>query len=388
MQGKDTLTALREQIDSIDCALVKLLNERAQVSLSIGKSKIQISDEEKQQQSQEENKKKAQPHVYIPGREKKVFQKVSRLNEGPLSDVSVQAIYREIMSASISLQRSVLVGYLGPPGTFTHQAALERFGDSVEYVPVRSIQEIFGLMAGRQVTYCVVPFENSSNGTVSETLDQMVLHGRDVFQVRAETFLEIEHCLLASSALSFASLERVYSHEQAFGQCRQWLFDNLRHAEQICVKSTGEAVEKTLNDPKSAAIASMKFAHLEGDNLHVLAKAIQDSKEGTRKNVTRFLVLADASDDTPTGDDKSLISFTIDNRSGSLCRALAVFQEGFNISMISTRPTRSNPWEYTFFVEMEGHMKDPSVAEAFTRLKAITTSFVTYGSYPRNKPPQ
>ncbi|KAJ2342050.1 prephenate dehydratase, partial [Coemansia sp. RSA 2618] len=201
------LDAARNRISDVDRRLVELLNERARISLNVGAAK---------RQNLKEQGVDGEPEVYVPGQEKRVFEKVRGLNQGPLSGESVCAIYREIMSASISLQSEVSVGYLGPPGTFSHQAAMKRFGDSLAYVPYEKIEDVICAAAKEEVTYGLVPIENSTFGTVVQTLDAFVRN--PTVKIRAEVYLPVTQSLL--SRYQLPAIRKVYSHPQAFGQSR------------------------------------------------------------------------------------------------------------------------------------------------------------------------
>ncbi|KAJ1949057.1 prephenate dehydratase, partial [Linderina pennispora] len=214
------LDKARSQISEVDRKLVDLLNERARLSLNVGAAK---------RQNLKEQGEEGEPEVYVPGQEKRVFEKVRGLNQGPLSGESVCAIYREIMSASISLQSDVTVGYLGPPGTFSHQAAMKRFGDSLAYVPYDKIEAVIGAVAKEEITYGLVPIENSTFGAVVQTLDAFV--GQPSVRIRAEVYLPVTQALL--SRYQLPAIRKVYSHPQAFGQTRVWMDQNLPNAARV-----------------------------------------------------------------------------------------------------------------------------------------------------------
>ncbi|KAJ2727001.1 prephenate dehydratase [Coemansia sp. Benny D115] len=359
------LNTARSKITEVDRQLVDLLNERARLSLNVGAAKRQHLKE----QGEEGN-----PEVYVPGQEKRVFEKVRSLNQGPLSGESVCAIYREIMSASISLQSEVSVGYLGPPGTFSHQAALNRFGDSLAYVPYPRIEDVVMAAAKEEITYGLVPIENSTFGTVVQTLDTFV--GQPSVKIRAEVYLPVTQSLLSRYQLS--AIRKVYSHPQAFGQSRVWLDQNLPNATRIDVSSTAKAAELAASENYTAAISSEVCATMY--NLDVVAKDITTSKD----NTTRFFVLGQSSDN-PTGDDKSLLMFTVDHREpGALCNALNVFAKyKINQTAINSRPSRQRQWHYMFFVEVIGHEQDDDVASALKEIKEYCLDLVVLGSYPR-----
>ncbi|CAG8436683.1 6381_t:CDS:2 [Ambispora gerdemannii] len=353
------LPKLRQDIDNIDTKLVNLLNERARISLNIGKAKkeaITINPEDEEKET----------HVYIPGREKQVFEKLQRLNYGPLASESLCAIYREIMSASISLQKAISISYFGPEGSNTHQAARERFGESVQYLPKLSIPDVFDAVEHGHSTYGIIPFENSTFGSVVTTLDRFI---SSKVQIRAETYLQI------------SSLKRVYSHPQAFGQCQKWLDHNLKTVERVEAGSTSQAAQLAAAEPNAAAIANIGCAQLYG--LNILERNIEDSQN----NITRFFVIGTSSD-APTIEDKTFILFTLDHRqSGALCDALKVFKDyDINLTKIDTRPSLMRPWHYVFFIEFQGHKEQEEVKKALNELNQYCLDVVILGSYPNQKP--
>ncbi|KAJ2784870.1 prephenate dehydratase [Coemansia interrupta] len=360
------LETARGKISELDRKLVDMLNERARLSLNVGAAKRQWLKEQGDE---------GEPEVYVPGQEKRVFEKVRNLNQGPLSAESVCAIYREIMSASISLQSDVSVGYLGPPGTFSHQAAMKRFGDSLAYVPYAKIEDVVAAAAKEEITYGLVPIENSTFGAVVQTLDTFVVEQPSV-KIRAEVYLPVTQSLLSRYQLS--AIRKVYSHPQAFGQSRQWLDQHLPNAARIDVSSTAKAAELAAAENYTAAISSEVCASMY--SLDVVAKDITSTKD----NTTRFFVLGQSSDN-PTGDDKTLLMFTVDHREpGALCSALNVFAKyKINQTAINSRPSRQRQWHYMFFVEIIGHEQDANVASALEEIKSYCLDLVVLGSYPR-----
>ncbi|KAI9321802.1 Prephenate dehydratase-domain-containing protein [Dichotomocladium elegans] len=361
------LSSLRKRIDSLDTTLVNLLNERAQVSLSIGAAK--------RRETANDNGAK-ETHVYMPGREKEVYAKLERLNSGPLANVSLHAIFREIMSASIALQKDVSVAYLGPPGTFSHQAAYTRLGDSVAYHPVNQIAGVFEAVEKKKATYGIVPFENSTYGTVVETMDSFI---RTTVRVRAEIYLPVHQCLLSNSAMD--KITKVYSHPQGLGQVQQWLTTHLPDAKRIPVKSTAEAAEQAAAEPGAAAVCSEICASLYG--LNVVASDIEDNSA----NTTRFLLIGTDSDNA-TNDDHTLIHFTVDHRQpGALCDGLKVFKNhNLNLFKIDSRPSGQRPWHYVFMVECSGHAQNESVQNAVKDLNQFCLDVVVLGSFPNQRP--
>lgn len=348
------LKKLREKIDILDKKIVELLNKRAELTLKIA-----------------EIKKKAKESTYVPDREKEVYSKIMKVNMGPLKNEALSAIYREIMSASLSLEKPIRVAYLGPPATFTHIAALQKFGSQVDYLDCRSITDVFVEVEKGNSDYGVVPIENSIEGAVTHTLDMFIDSG---INICSEISLEIRHNLLANCKKS--QIRRIYSNPQVFGQCRIWLETNLPHAELVEVSSTTKAAEVASKERFSAAIASEMAAQYYG--LKILARSIEDSP----RNVTRFLVIGHTFT-RPTGKDKTSIMFSIKDRVGALHDMLYPFKKhNINLTKIESRPSKRKPWDYYFFVDLEGHIEDKRVKDALGELEKLCTYLKVLGSYP------
>ncbi|NQT84798.1 prephenate dehydratase [bacterium] len=350
------LRPYRRRIEELDAKIVALVSERAKQSVEIGKIKGELTE-----------------HVLDPVQEKEVYKRIAGLNEGPLPDGALKAIYREIMSGSLALQKTIRVAYLGPEATFTHQAALTKFGRSVEYVPTISIGDVFYEVETRRADYGVVPIENSTDGAVNHTLDMFI---DSDLRICSEIVFEISHCLLAKCSRN--QIKRVHSKGEVFGQCKLWLRANLPRAEQIEASSTSRAAETASQQPGSAAIASEVAASLYG--LRVVAHSIQD----TTQNVTRFLVIG-RSESPKSGDDKTSVMFYTKDKVGALHDVLEVFkEERINLAMIESRPSRKKPFEYYFFADFAGYITDPKVASTIKKLKKKCGILKVLGSYPRS----
>ena len=277
-----SLKTLRKKIDAIDTKVVSLLNERAKISLRIRREKIL-------------NKQ----GIYSPDREKAVLDRVKKLSTGPLSPEAFAAIYREIMSSSLSLARSLKIAYLGPEATFTHLAALKKFGSQVDYISCGNISEVFQRVEKGECDHGVVPIENSIEGAVTHTFDLLV---DSDLKICSQILLEISHNLLAKANVRPEAIKTVYSHPQVFGQCRNWLATHIPRAEQVEVSSTTRAAQIALSKKNAACIASPLAARVY--NLQVIKKSIED----TPHNITRFLVIS-TTDVPPTGSDRTAILF-------------------------------------------------------------------------------
>ncbi len=346
---------LRKRINDIDRRLVSLLNERAATALEIAK----VKDHE------------GLP-VYAPDREARVLRGVAEMSEGPLPPGAITSIYREIISSTRALQRVLVVTYLGPAGTFTHQAAREHFGTGVEYNPAETIEDVFNDVAKAKAPPGVVPIENSTGGVVNETLDMFMTCG---LKICDEIVLEIHHYLLGVGKLS--DVKRVCSKPEAIAQCRVWLGEHLPHVELVPVASTTAAAKMASVESGTAAIASREAAELY--SLETLAENIEDRHE----NVTRFVVLAGHCG-TRTGRDRTSVMFAIRNEVGALYDILLPFKKhNVNLTKIESRPSKTKAWDYMFFVDMEGHIEDAEIAAALKEVEGSCRYVQVLGSYPR-----
>ncbi len=353
------LDDLRQKIDGLDEQIVDLLNQRYRVVQEVGRRK--------QQQSS---------RIYVPEREAEVFQRLCALNQGPMPNKTLRAIFREVMSGALALEHPLVVAFLGPPTTFTHQAAMAKFGSSVNYIPQKTITEVFESVARAEATYGVVPVENSTEGAVTHTLDKLA--DSDT-QICAEINMAIHHNLLGHCAPKEMTV--IYSHPQVFGQCRRWLHENVPGIPLVEVASTTEAAKRCAQEPGSGALAShLAAAEYE---LPILFSNIED----VVGNTTRFLVLGNQ-DSGPTGNDKTSLLFVVRDRVGALHESLKPFHEHkISLSMIESRPSRRRNWEYYFFVDILGHISDKTIKRAVDEL-ADTCQFVkVLGSYPRAPEP-
>jgi chorismate mutase / prephenate dehydratase len=348
------LASLRKKVDAIDGRVIELLNQRAQVSLKIGKVKL-----------------KAKKSVYSADREKKILTRLEGLNKGPLTVEAIEAIYREVMSASLSLEKPLAIGYLGPQATNSHLAALKKFGSSVGYQACDNISDIFSEVEKGNCDYGVVPIENSIEGVISHTLDMFM---DSDLKICAQILLEVSHNLLSNTKKE--NIKRVYSNPNVFGQCRIWLETNLSGAELIEVASTSRAAQISSRQKHSACIASILAAKIYG--LKVLARDIEDSPH----NITRFLVIAQ-NDVAQTGDDKTSLMFSIKDRVGALHDMLVPFRKyKINLTKIESRPSKKKAWDYYFFVDLEGHRLDKRVKKALAELEDKCKYLKVLGSYP------
>lgn len=350
------LDAIREQIDKIDKDIISQLNERVKLAQKVGHYKLEKGME-----------------VYVPSREEEVFGKLTQNSEGPLSERAIRAIYREIISAAIALEKPLNVAYLGPEATYTHQAALKNFGSSIHYMSLNSVPDVFTSVKRREADYGVVPVENSTQGTVISTLDMLV---ESELTIVAQIHLEIAHCLISQSPLE--EIKSVHSKDNALGQCRNWLSRMLPGVELVDAASTAAAAEYAAKHPEASAIASSIAAELY--QVPIVAENIMDKQD----NVTRFLVIGKSP--TPRlgdGRDKTSIVFSLHDEPGSLLKALLCFSSrGINLCKIESRPSRRKVWDYYFYVDIVGHREDPDIQEALGELEKMCPILKWLGSYP------
>lgn len=354
----DTLSGLRDQIDAIDDQILTLLNARAEVVIAVGKAKAG-----------------QQREFYVPSREQAIYERLCGQNPGPFPSDAIRKVFREIISASLSLEQPMKVAFLGPPATFTHAAALQQFGLSAQLSPQKSIPAVFDDVARGRAPYGVVPVENSTEGVVSHTLDMFM---ESELKINAEILLEISHDLLSRSG-RLVDVKKIVSHPQALAQCRHWLEENLPDIPLVDVASTALAAQMVSEDESTAAIASEMAASLYG--LRTVRKKIEDNPN----NFTRFLVIGKNTPE-PSGKDKTSIMFSVKDEPGILYRMLEPFsQRGINLSKIESRPMKKKAWEYIFFLDMEGHVDDANVKAAVQELRGYCQFLKVLGSYPRTR---
>lgn len=347
----------RKKIDHIDSQILNLLSARGKLAKEIGYFK-----------------KSKGGAVYVPDREKLIFNRLSRINRGPYKTESILSIFREIISATRSLEAPLRITYLGPMATFTHMAAVKYFGSSAELTPANGISMIFEEVEKGHTDYGVVPIENTTEGVVSHTLDMFT---SSTLKVCAEIVLKVTHHLLSVES-GLKAIKEVYSHPHALAQCRGWLLTHLPQAKLREVESTARAAQIAACKRGAAAIASEIASSVYG--LPILKKTIQDQS----KNYTRFLVIGEH-DSKPTGDDKTSILFIAKDEVGALYKILEPFyRQKVNLNKIESRPLKSKAWEYVFFVDIDGHYEDRRVAKTLELVKKKCALFQVLGSYPKS----
>jgi len=355
-RGENRLQEYRKRIDEIDETILELLIERAKLAKEIG-----------------EIKKRRGLTFHVPEREREILERLLEKNKGRFPEPALVRIFREIISACLSLEKPLRVGYLGPKATFTHQAALHHFGISAKYISLPTIKDVFEEVERENVDYGVVPVENTIEGIVNHTLD-MFLKTENV-KIVGEIVIPISQYLL-SLASDLSQIKKVYSHPHALAQTRQWLDKHLPHAQRIEVESTAKAAEMALEDESAAAVASEAAARVY--NLNILAKNIQENLN----NYTRFLIIGKR-ELKKTGKDKTTLLFAVKDEVGALYKALEPFYKNrVNLTKIESRPSREKSWDYVFFVDLEGHKDDPPVKKAIEELKEKAKLVRILGSYP------
>ena len=337
------LEELRKKIDSIDDEILKLLNERMKVVKEVGELK---------------NKTKAP--IYRPEREQEILNRLKKKNRGPLTDSAIDAIFLEIFAVARNLERPERVAYLGPEGSFTHQAAESRFGAMSDYLSMNSISAVFKAVETKRAKYGVVPIENSIDGVVGETLD---LLGRSPLLIVAENYMPIHHTF-ATLEDDLSKIKKIYSKDIAFGQCRNFLIEHsLEDVELIPVESTAKAAKLASKERGSAAICSHIAAKLY--NLPILFENIED----LHTNKTRFIIISDFKNEK-SGNDKTSILAKLEDKPGSLVRFLEDFDaENINLTKIESRPAADREFSYWFYIDFEGHIDDDNVKRVFNKHK-------------------
>ena len=362
------LSDLRQKIDDLDQQLVDLLNARAKLVVDVG-----------------EFKRGSNTPIYAPHREAQVLAKALQRSKGPLPGRTIEGVYREIMSGSFALEQPLRIGFLGPPGSYSHQASVKQFGSSVDYEDLQLIGGVFTEVRRGHVNYGLVPIENSIGGGITETLDALAQNAGHVW-VYAEVQISIKHMMLTDCKPH--NVRRIHSKPEVFAQCRNWLNTQYPNAALLPDASTSQAVQTAKKEnqtaleigaePGSAAIASELAGELYG--LPVLFSNIADNPD----NITRFYVIS-REKALPSGDDKTAIMFATDDTHGALVKVLQSFHNaGINLSHIDKRPSGRENWSYTFYIDALGHRDDPNMNQAIDDATEHCKELHVLGSFPRS----
>ncbi len=353
---QQAIESLRNMINSVDEEIIRLLGKRSAYATEIGRQK-----------------QKSGLPVFDGGRERSLLERVRNLDAGCLQPSAVETIFTEIISACRAVQQNLKISYLGPEATFTHLAAQRYFGRSTDYKPCGAIADVFKDVESGQCDFGVAPVENSNEGAVTATLDRLALSDA---RITGEIFCPISHALMSKEA-SLDRIERIYSHPQALSQCLNWLADRLPGRALLQADSTAAAAKIAGGEAGAAAVGSAMLAERYG--LNTLEQDIQDR----RPNITRFFILG-RGEVQRTGNDKTSIVFGAAHEPGSLFKALAPFaRNGINLTRIESRPSKSAPWEYLFFLDLEGHESDDHLREALDEAGRETMHLKLLGSYPK-----
>lgn len=356
MAHSEDLKKHRDRIDAFDAKLLELLSKRGKEVQAIGRIK-----------------QKQGSAFHIPEREALVLKRLRQLNRGPFDDRAVEGIFREILSASLALEAPLQVAYLGPEGTYTHLAAIRKFGIATQFVPQTTPRQVFEEVVNSRVNYGIVPIENSTEGVVSHTLD---LFMEFTLTICGEIQMEINHNLL-SKAKGLDAIKKVYAHPQGLAQCRNWLEEHLPQAKQVPTDSNSKGAILAAKEKGAAAIASDYAAKLYG--LNILRKHIEDYAN----NFTRFLVIGKRAT-SPTGQDKTSIMFSTRDEPGVLFRLLKpLADQRINLTKIESRPLKKRAWEYVFFIDLDGHQESPEIRTVLGEMEKECSFFQILGSYPR-----
>lgn len=353
----ENLQKLRKRIDSLDSEIVSSLNKRLEITLKIRNIKKNLGK-----------------GIYSPEREVELIRRLKQIKHPLLTDSALEAIYREIMSSSLALEKPLKIAYLGPEATFTHLAAIKRFGSQLEYLACGSISDVFKEVERSNADYGVVPVENSIEGAVTHTMDMLV---DSDLKICAQIVMNVSHNLL--SRYPKENIKRIYSNPQVFAQCRLWLQKNFPRVELIDSASTTRAAQIAQKEKDSACLASILAADVY--KLKVIAKSIEDSPN----NITRFLVIGNSSAG-PSGRDRTSIVFSIKDKVGALYDMLCAFKKHrINLTKIESRPSKKKAWDYYFFVDLVGHSQDKNVSLALSELEHQAKYLKVLGSYPQGE---
>ncbi len=359
--GSDDLTAIRGRIDDIDRRIQALISERARIAQAVGMTKGELP---------------SAVDYYRPEREAEVLRNVLERNDGPLRDEEMLRLFREIMSACLAQQEPLRVGFLGPEGTFTQTAVFKHFGHSVRALPYHTIDEVFQEVESGAADFGVVPIENSTEGSVNNTLDMFLT---SPLKIGGEIELRIEQHLLATEP-GLDRIERICAHEQSLAQCRGWLREYLPHVDLIGMSSNAAGARRARDEAGTAAIGPDVAADVY--DLEIVVSNIEDRAD----NATRFLVVGRDLLASSGNDKTTILVSTADTAGGSgvlyhLLKPLA--DAGISMTRIESRPSRRKNWDYVFFIDLEGHANEPPVSTALEELEARSSLFRVLGAYPK-----
>ena len=352
------LEKVRRKIDNLDKDLIEILNKRARLAKTTKKIKDILGEVD----------------VFKPSREAQILKNLEKINKGPLLTQHLQSIYREIMSACLSLEKKLKIACLGPEMSYSHDALIKFFGSSSQSSYARNISDVFRQVDNDVADYGIVPIENSTQGSVKETIDNLVTTN---LLINGEINLKINHCLMSLSK-NKKSIVKIYAHDQSFQQCDKWLTKNLPNAKLISVASNSAAVKKIRNIKNAAAIGSINSSIYYG--IPTINKNINDSS----LNSTRFIILSKAKSEL-SGDDKTSLLITLENKIGALVKIIEPLSRNkISMSKIESIPTKKNNWEYMFLIDIDGHMSNEKINKTLLTIKRKSQFFKNLGSYPKS----
>jgi chorismate mutase/prephenate dehydratase len=352
------LKKYRDNIDAIDIKILKLLNHRAEIAKSVAEYK----------------KASNNTLIFRPDRESQILKKLRSLNNGPLDSTHIHNIYREIISACLSLETNLNVSFLGPEGTYSQIAARKFFGNSVTKDSKDNLSEVFDAVKNHTSDYGVVPVENSNQGSIKATIDFLLKYN---VKVCGEQNLPIRHTLMAKST-SIKHIKKIYAHNQTLSQCTGWINKNLPNAECISTDSTAQAALLANKIKYSGCIANEVCSKLY--KLKVIAKNINDAHD----NTTRFLIIGN-SEIAESKNDKTTFVMSLQNKAGALSKALKVLSDNkISMTKIESIPTKEKNWEYLFLIDIAGHKLNKKISIALDKIEKLSRYFQLLGSYPKS----
>ena len=354
----DDLNNLRRKIDNLDKDLVKTLNKRAELAKTIKK----IKDA------------RGETDIFKPSREAQILKNLEKLNKGPLLMQHLQSIYREIMSACLSLEKKLKVACLGPEMSYSHDALIKFFGSSSKASYANNISDVFRQVDNDVADYGIVPIENSTQGSVKETIENMVTTN---LLINGEINLKVSHCLISLSK-NKKLITKIYAHEQSFQQCEKWIMKNFPNAKLISVASNSAAVKKVRNIKNAAAIGSIN------SSIHYKIPTVNRNINDSSQNSTRFIIISKAKPEI-SGDDKTSLLISLENKVGALAKIIQPLSKNkISMSKIESIPTKKNNWEYMFLIDIDGHMSDNKIYKTLLEIKRKSQFFRNLGSYPKS----
>ena len=355
------LAEIRKRINEVDEQIQGLINERARFAQQVGVAKGNLT---------------SAVDYYRPEREAEILRNIVERNEGPLRDEEILRLFREIMSACLAQQEPLKIGFLGPEGTFTQTAVFKHFGHSVRALPFHTIDEVFQEVESGIADFGVVPIENSTEGSVNNTLDMFLT---SPLKISGEIELRIEQHLLGR-VTGLENIERICAHEQSLAQCRGWLREYLPHVELIGMSSNAAGARRARDEDGTAAIGPDVAADVY--DLKILVDSIEDRSD----NSTRFLVVGRELL-APSGNDKTTLLISTGDTAGGAGvlhkLLLPLADHEVVMTFIESRPSRRMNWDYVFFIDIEGHANEQPVSDALAVLEKESSLFRVLGAYPK-----